>query len=58
MMERIHAAEKALELPLMAEFVEKVGAGANIWCPVIERADIFLPPQFWLRRFGFLSLWR
>jgi hypothetical protein len=44
--------------PFLAEFVEKVGAGANFWCPLLERADISLPPQFLLRRFGFLGLWR
>ena len=55
---RADVARRWLELPLIAEFVEKVGAGANFWCPLLERADISLPPQFLLRRFGFLGLWR
>ena len=45
------------ELPLMAEGVEKVGTRADLWCPLLVAADVFLAPQILLRRFGVIGLW-
>jgi len=41
--------------PQMAEVVEKGTAEAIFRCPLIEGADISLPPQFLLRRLGALG---
>lgn len=41
----------------MAESVEEVVADAIFWYPLIAGADICLPPQFLLRRFGAMGPW-
>jgi hypothetical protein len=43
------------ESPSLAEVVEKGTAEAIFRCPLIEGADISLPPQFLLRRLGALG---
>jgi len=52
---RILDLDQILECLVLAEGVEKVGAGGNFWCPLIEGADISLPPRYLPRRFALLD---